>query len=109
MVTETADSFFYTPDLLNLIPEVPSDSILSRTFYTTDGLKAILFSFAAGQELSEHTSSRPAILHFLAGTADLTLGDKIKTAEPGTWAYMQPRLPHSVIARTDVVMLLLLL
>lgn len=109
MVTETADSFFYTPNLLTLIPDVPSDSILSRTFYTADGLKAILFSFAAGQELSEHTSSHPAILHFLRGTADITLGDVAKTAEPGTWAYMQPRLPHSVVARTDVVMLLLML
>lgn len=88
---------------------MPSDSILSRTFYTAGGLKAILFSFAAGQELSEHASSHPAILHFLRGTADLTVGNEAKTAEPGTWVYMQPRLPHSVAARTDVVMLLLML
>lgn len=109
MTTETADSFFYTPDLLALVPDVPTDSILSRTFYTANGLKAILFSFAAGQELSEHTSAHPAILHFLSGTADITLGGVAKTAEPGTWAYMWPKLAHSIIAKTDVVMLLLLL
>lgn len=109
MTPETTDPFFYTPDLLALAPDVPSDSILSRTFYTADGLKAILFSFAAGQELSEHTSSHPAILHFLRGTADITLGGVAKTAEPGTWAYMEPRLLHSVMAKTAVVMLLIML
>lgn len=105
-MNETA---FYVEDLSSLAPEVPDDSILSRTFLREGGLKAILFSFAAGQELSEHTSAHPAILHFLSGTADLTLGTEEKTAEPGTWVHMPARLPHSVVAKTPVVMLLLML
>jgi hypothetical protein len=34
----------------------PSDGTLSRTLYQDDRLKVVLFGFAAGQELSEHTA-----------------------------------------------------
>jgi len=93
-------------NLLTQLPEIPPDSIVSRTFYSDDRLKAILFGFAAGQELSEHTAARPAILHFLQGQARLTLGDHQTSAAPGTWIHMQPHLPHSIYAETAVVMLL---
>jgi quercetin dioxygenase-like cupin family protein len=96
-------------DLSALIPEVPADSILSRTFYKDDRLSAILFNFATGQELSEHTSVFPAILHVLNGRARLTLGPDVMTAESGAWVHMDPNLPHSVYAETPVVMLLLML
>lgn len=98
--------FTLIDDLLAQLPEIPPDSIVSRTFYSDDRLKAILFGFAAGQELSEHTAARPAILHFLQGQARLTLGDHATSAGPGTWVHMQPHLPHSIYAETDVVMLL---
>ena len=60
------------PDLLTYIPEMTPDSIISRTFYKDEQLKAILFAFALGQELSQHTSDYPAVLHFLQGTAEVT-------------------------------------
>jgi quercetin dioxygenase-like cupin family protein len=104
-----SDTSLFVTDLPALAPEVPDDSILSRTFYNEGGLKGILFSFAAGQELSEHTSAHRAILHFLSGTADLTLGTEARTAGPGTWVHMPVRMPHSVLAKTPVVMLLLML
>lgn len=100
--------FFRVDDLLTQLPDIPPDSIVSRTFYSDQSLKAILFGFAAGQELSEHTAARPAILHFLQGQARLTLGDHATTAGPGTWVQMPPHLPHSIYAETAVVMLLYL-
>jgi quercetin dioxygenase-like cupin family protein len=69
----------------------------------------ILFGFAPGQELSEHKSSKPALLHFVEGEADITLGDDSKAAGPGTWVYMEPDLPHSILAKTKVLMVLVLL
>jgi len=95
-------------DLARETPEIPGDSILSRTYFEDDQMKAILFAFAPGQELSEHTASHPAILHFLRGEADLTLGGEAHTAGPGTWVHMQSKLTHSIRARTPVQMLLLL-
>jgi quercetin dioxygenase-like cupin family protein len=100
--------FFHVNDLTALVSEIPDDTIVSRTYYEDDRVKAILFGFAADQELSEHTASQPAILHFLQGEADLVLGDEAKQAVPGTWVHMPARLPHSVKAKTNTLMLLLL-
>ncbi len=73
-----------------------------------DQLKAVLFGFAAGQELSEHTASSPAVIHILRGEAQLTLGGKVCEACEGAWVHMPAQLPHSVQAKTPLVMLLLL-
>ena len=87
----------------------PDKGILSRTLYADDRVKAVLFGFAQGEELSEHTASRPAVLHFLQGEADLTLDDDRHEAAAGTWVHMPAGLRHSIRAKTPVVMLLLLL
>jgi len=89
--------------------DIPVDGILSRTLYTDEQVKVVLFGFGAGQELSEHTASMPAILHIVQGEAHLTLGDDSLEARAGAWVRMAPGLQHSVFAKTPVVMLLLLL
>jgi quercetin dioxygenase-like cupin family protein len=104
-----SEPFKHIPDLSELVSDLPADSILSRDVYGDDHVKVILFGFAPGQELSEHTSARPAILHFLEGEADLMLGDEAKKAHAGTWVRMSAHLPHSIRARTPVRMLLMLL
>ena len=87
----------------------PDDGILSRTLLDDVKLKAVLFGFGAGQELSEHTASMPAVLHFVTGRAALSLGEDTQSAGPGTWVHMPAGLKHSIRAETPVVMLLLLL
>jgi quercetin dioxygenase-like cupin family protein len=101
--------YTYLADLSGLMAEIPADSIVSRTFYSDQQVKAILFGFAAGQELSEHTASQPAILHILQGEAELTLGNQRMEAQAGAWVHMSPQLPHSLRAKSQVLMLLLLL
>jgi quercetin dioxygenase-like cupin family protein len=86
----------------------PDKGILSRTLFNDDRLKAVAFGFAQGEELSEHTASMPAVLHFLQGEAKLTLRDDTVEAQPGTWVHMPKGLRHSIQAKTPVVMLLLL-
>jgi quercetin dioxygenase-like cupin family protein len=87
----------------------PEKGILSRTLYNDEKMKAVIFGFAQGEELSEHTASMPAILHFLHGEAKLTLGADIVEAKPNTWVHMPTGQRHSIQAKTPVVMLLLLL
>lgn len=91
------------------VQEIPTDSIVSRTIYRDDSLKAILFAFAPGQELSEHTASVPAIIQILEGDCQVTLGGEVYEAQPGFWTRMPARLPHSLLAHTPVKMLLLML
>jgi quercetin dioxygenase-like cupin family protein len=89
--------------------EPPADGIISRTIYNDESVKAVAFGFGVGQELSEHTASTAAIMHFLRGEAEVTLGAEKSQASEGTWIHMPPSLPHSIVAKTPVVMLLLLM
>jgi quercetin dioxygenase-like cupin family protein len=104
-----SDRYVFMQDLSALLPEIAPDSIVSRTFYSDEQVKAMIFGFAPGQELSEHTASMPALIHILSGEATLTLGGETHTAGPGTWVRMEANLAHSVLAHTPVVMLLLML
>ena len=53
--------YTHLTDIASLV-EIPPDGILTRTLYDDEQVKVILFGFDAGQELSEHTASMPAIL-----------------------------------------------
>lgn len=97
------------PQLNQTIDQIPHESIVSRTIYRDPSLKAIMFAFAPGQELSEHTASVPAIIQIVDGECDVTIGQDAFSAGPGFWAHMQANLPHSILARTPVRMLLLML
>lgn len=88
--------------------EIPEDGVLSRPVFNSDRLRVVLFGLSAGQELTEHTTSMEAVLHFLKGEADLILGDSQQSVKAGAWIRMAPRLPHSLKAKTPVLMLLLL-
>ena len=99
--------YAYFADLAEDI-QIPEDGTLSRTIYRDDSVTAVLFGFAPGQELTEHTSSMPAIIYLVKGEADLTLGGDPVDGKAGTWIHMPAQLPHSVYAKTEVVMLLLM-
>jgi len=102
------EDYRYFADLAGEV-NIPQDGITSRTLYTDEHTKVVLFGFGAGQELSQHTASMPAMLHFIQGEGKVTLGSDEQVATPGTWAYMPANLPHSVLAQTPLVMLLILL
>jgi len=94
-------------DLAAMI-DIQPESIVSRTFYKGDRLKAVLFGFDAGQVLSEHTSSQAAIIQIVRGDASITVGDDHHELKAGSWLHMPARLKHSVHAKTPLIMLLLM-
>ncbi len=89
--------------------EIPADGTLSRTIHRDDRVKIVLFGFAGGQELSQHTAAVPAILEILQGDARVTLDGDEKELSAGSWVFMEANLPHAVYARTNVIMLLTML
>lgn len=89
--------------------EPPADGVLSKTIYQDDQIKAVVFGFGQGQELSEHTAEKPARLFFVKGEATVGLGQDVQEAQAGTWVHMPANLKHSIRAKTPVVMLLVLL
>lgn len=98
----------FVADLLAEAP-IPARGIHSQTVSNADGVELVLFAFAPGEQLSEHTSARPAIIHVLAGEADVTVDGVTRAARAGTWLRMAARAPHAIVARTGLVMALYLL
>jgi quercetin dioxygenase-like cupin family protein len=103
-----SDKYNFFEDLGDEAP-VPARGILSRTLSNEGGVEFMVFGFAAGEQLSEHTSARPAIIHVLSGEADLTVDGVPHPARPGTWLRMAPNTRHSIVARTPLLMGLYLL
>ena len=102
-------NYEHIADLPALMANIPEEAIISRTICKDAGnVNVTLFGFAAGQELTEHTATKPATLYFLRGRARLTLGDDEQEAAAGTFVYMPPHLPHSIVAEEETVMLLVL-
>jgi quercetin dioxygenase-like cupin family protein len=88
---------------------VPEDGTLSRVLYRDDRLRVVGFAFAAGQELTEHTSALPVVIQVVQGRLDLTLGEEKTAATPGSWIHLPARLPHTVHATEPSIMLLTML
>ena len=96
------------PDLAAEAPHVPR-GIHSQKLYDGPDLRLVLFAFAPGEELSEHTAARPAVVHILDGEGDAIVGGEPHALNPGTWFRMPARTPHSIRARTPLRMALYLL
>jgi quercetin dioxygenase-like cupin family protein len=83
--------------------------IHSQTLSKADGVEVVLFTLAAGEELSEHTSARPAIVHVLRGTGRLVVAGDEHAIAPGAWVRMPARTQHAIVAESELVFALYLL
>ncbi len=101
-------SFTHVAELAGRI-DIPADGTLSLTLHQDERVKVVLFGFAAGQELSEHTASIPAILQQIKGRARWRLGGQEIVAEAGAWAHMPAHLPHAITAEEPCILLLTLM
>lgn len=84
------------------------NGIVSRTLLRTEGSRTVLFGFAAGQELTEHTSTQQALIQILSGSCEFSLAGKPHSLKAGDLVYMPPHLPHAVKATAQFSMLLTL-
>jgi quercetin dioxygenase-like cupin family protein len=107
-ITNTT-SYTWFENLADMTVDIPPESIISRTIYKDDQVNVSLFGFATGQSLSEHTAAQPAMIHILLGTGTLTLDDDVKQVQAGSWVRMPAHLKHSLVAKTPLTMLLILL
>jgi quercetin dioxygenase-like cupin family protein len=103
-----SDATLFLADLAAAAPHVPR-GIHSQTLYDGPDLRLVLFAFAPGEELSEHTAARPAVVHVLDGKGDAVVGVTAHDLSAGTWFRMPAGLPHSIRARTPLRVALYLL
>jgi quercetin dioxygenase-like cupin family protein len=84
------------------------NGIVSRTLLRTANSRVVLFGFAEGQELTEHTSTQYAVIQILSGECEFFLAGKPHALKAGDFLYMPPNLAHAVRAMTQFSMLLTL-
>ena len=84
------------------------NGIVSRTLLRTPAVRVVLFGFAEGQELTEHTSTQNALIEVLSGECEFSLAGKAHSLKAGDFLYMPANLPHAVKATKQFSMLLTL-
>jgi len=91
---------------LSAMTQVAAQGIVSKSIVENDHHKLVHFTFAPGQELSEHTASVPAAIHILEGRGTVVLDGAAHEARSGMLFYMPAEMRHAVQASEDLVMLL---
>ena len=84
-------------------------AIVSKTLLDKKTGTLTLFSFDAGQGLSEHTSPYDATVCILDGEATLMIGGETVKAGTGELVIMPAGIPHDVRAETRFKMLLIMI
>ncbi len=81
-------------------------AVVSRVLAKATGGSVTLFSFDAGQELSEHTAPFDALVEVLDGEVELVIGGRSVVARTGETVLMPANVPHAVRAQARFKMLL---
>lgn len=84
-------------------------SVVSKTLLQSDAGTITLFSFAAGQGLSEHTAPYDATVYILDGEAKISIGGNPQTVSSGEMLIMPANVPHSLLAEKQFKMLLVMI
>ena len=89
--------------------QISPAGIVSRTLLQTPELRAVLFAFDAGQELTSHTSRRRALVQVLTGACDFFFAGAWHRLENGAVLHLPPGHPHAVRAGAGAFTMLLTL
>lgn len=83
---------------LNLADEAQTaaSGIVSRTLLQAPNLRIVLFAFAEGQELTQHTNSHRAVVQVLVGRCEFHFNNAWKILEAGSLLHLPPYHPHAV-------------
>lgn len=84
-------------------------AVVSKTLVDKKAGTLTLFSFDAGQGLSEHTAPFDAVVQVLDGEASLLVGGQEVTVSAGCLAVMPAHVPHAVRAVQRFKMLLIMI
>lgn len=84
-------------------------AIISKTLLDKPTGTLTLFSFDAGQGLSEHTAPYDATVLILDGNAAITIAGKTQSVAAGELIIMPANVPHSLRAEERFKMLLIMI
>ncbi|HEY9736109.1 MAG TPA: cupin domain-containing protein [Trichocoleus sp.] len=88
--------------------EYAATGVLSKLLLKTAYCQYTLFCLAAGTDISEHTSTRNAVVQVLEGRGTLTLEGQAIALKPGLFIFMPANAPHALSAEDNLAFLLTL-
>lgn len=87
---------------------VPETGIHSATVRRHGAVSVVGFGMAAGEEMSEHTSSRPAVIVVTDGEIEVSAAGRTEMLGPGGVCAMAPGTVHALRATRASAMTLIL-
>lgn len=78
----------------------------TKAIIKTKELELARLFMPAGKEFREHEVAGPIIVHCIKGSVEFTAMGSSQELAPGQLLYLEPGKPHSLMARTDAVVLL---
>lgn len=99
-------------ELINLPMAVPASEGARpavKRVLVGDGCRVVMFTFAAGQQLREHSAAFPILVQPLTGTIDFDCDGRTARLEAGSLVHVPARVRHAVTATSDATMMLVML
>ena len=94
---------------MNGLVSYQDGAVVSRTLIDRKIGTITLFSFDAGQGLSEHTAPYDAFVQIIDGTAEVTIAGKPQQVACGEFIIMPADIPHSLKAAERFKMMLVMI
>lgn len=108
-MSNTAESLIGKAVEMNGLVAYASGSVVSRTLIDRKIGTITLFSFDAGQGLSEHTAPFDAFVQIVDGTAEVTINGAAQNVATGEFIIMPANIPHSLKAVEKFKMMLVMI
>jgi quercetin dioxygenase-like cupin family protein len=89
--------------------EYSSNAVVSKTILKKPAGNISLFSFDAGEGLSEHSSPHEAFVFILDGSAEISVGGKIQNVGKHECIILPANIPHALKATNAFKMLLVMI
>jgi len=84
------------------------NGVVSRTLFATPNTRTVLFAFAEGQTLSEHSTPRDVLVQMLSGRCEFSVNGQPHVLVAGDLLHLPPGAAHAVNALEKFSMLLTL-
>ncbi|WP_159718365.1 MULTISPECIES: cupin domain-containing protein [Actinomyces] len=85
---------------LNEALPVSEEATTSRVVVNNDVLRTVIFTFDAGQLLTEHASPKAVVVTLLEGEMDFCVGGRTERLAAGDVVYLAPGDRHALTAVT---------
>lgn len=89
--------------------DISAGAVVSRTLLKKETGNITLFSFDAGQGLSEHTSPFDAVVEVVEGEGTFVIDGESQTVKAGEMIIMPANVPHDVQAAEAPFKMLLIM